>query len=324
MGMTERFHQQLRQDVELLEAFLTAEIGSSRETPPRLVEAMRLAVLGGGKRFRPFLLMESAQIFGIPRSVSVPVAAALECVHCYSLVHDDLPAMDNDKLRRGQPTVWHAFDEWTAILVGDALLTLAFEFVTRPKMNVKPAIRAELVHALARASGRSGMVGGQCLDLQSDKLDEPAQADLDYILRLQSMKTGALLRFACEAGAILGEADATDQAAMRRFGECLGLAFQISDDLLDVEGDEGVVGKRTGKDAEGGQGDARWSSRNRARAQTTSRHSGGGGNSYLSLRRKVEAIERGCIVCGHKVELSPTTYTNSRAVGREDRAKWRK
>jgi farnesyl diphosphate synthase len=251
--MTERFLQQLRQDVELLEAFLTAEIGSSPETPPRLVEAMRLAVLGGGKRFRPFLLMESAQIFGIPRSVSVPVAAALECVHCYSLVHDDLPAMDNDKLRRGQPTVWHAFDEWTAILVGDALLTLAFEFVTRPKMNVKPTIRAELVHALARASGRSGMVGGQCLDLQSDKLDEPAQADLDYILRLQSMKTGALLRFACEAGAILGEADETDQAAMRRFGECLGLAFQISDDLLDVEGDECVVGKRTGKDAEAGK-----------------------------------------------------------------------
>ena len=188
MGMTERFLRQLREDVELLETFLAAEIDSSPDTPPRLIDGMRLAVLGGGKRFRPFLLMESAQIFGIPRSVSVPVAAALECVHCYSLVHDDLPAMDNDKLRRGRPTVWHAFDEWTAILVGDALLTLAFEFVTRPKMNVKPAIRAELVHALARASGRSGMVGGQCLDLQSDKLGEPAQADLDYILRLQGMK----------------------------------------------------------------------------------------------------------------------------------------
>ena len=237
----------------MLETFLVAEVESCSDTPLRLIEGMRLAVLGGGKRFRPFLLMESAQIFGIARSDSISTAAALECVHCYSLVHDDLPAMDNDELRRGQPTVWHAFDEWTAILVGDALLTLAFEIVTRPKTNVKPTTCTQLVHALARASGRSGMVGGQCLDLQSDKLGEPGLADIEHILRLQSMKTGALLRFACEAGAILGEADESDRAAMQRFGDCLGLAFQISDDLLDVEGDEGVVGKRTGKDADAGK-----------------------------------------------------------------------
>ena len=251
--MTERFLQRLRQDVELLEAFLATEISSSTDTPPRLIEGMRLATLGGGKRFRPFLVMESAEIVGVPRSVSVPVAAALECVHCYSLVHDDLPAMDNDMLRRGQPTVWHAYDEWTAILVGDALLTLAFEIIAGPAVKVAPAIRAELVHALARASGRGGMVGGQCLDLQSDKLGEPASPDLSYIQRMQGMKTGALLRFACEAGAILGEANDTDRAALVRFGECLGLAFQISDDLLDVEGDECVVGKRTGKDADAGK-----------------------------------------------------------------------
>ena len=151
--MTERFQQRLRQDVEALEAFLASEIDTSPDTPTRLAEALRLAVLGGGKRFRPFLLMETASIFGIPRSVSLPVAAALECVHCYSLVHDDLPTMDNDTLRRGRPTVWHAFDEWTAILAGDALLTLAFEILTRPEFDVKPEVRAELVHALARASG---------------------------------------------------------------------------------------------------------------------------------------------------------------------------
>ena len=251
--MTERFQQRLRQDVDALEAFLTAEIDTSSDTPDRLVEALRLAVLGGGKRFRPFLLMETASIFGVSRSVSIPAAAALECVHCYSLVHDDLPAMDNDTLRRGRPTVWHAFDEWTAILAGDALLTLAFEILTRPEFDVKPEVRAALVHALARASGRSGMVGGQCLDLQSDKLGEPASADIAYVQRMQGMKTGALLRFACEAGAILGQASNTERAAVLRFGESLGLAFQISDDLLDAEGDEGVVGKRTGKDADAGK-----------------------------------------------------------------------
>ncbi len=176
-------------------------------------------------------------------------AAALECVHCYSLVHDDLPAMDDDDLRRGKPTVHKAFDEWTAILAGDALLTLAFELLAAPATHPDPGVRAELIAGLARASGTSGMAGGQCLDLEADKLGLPARPDLAHIERLQAMKTGALIGYACEAGAILGRADAARRRALAQFGERLGAAFQIADDLLDVEGDADVVGKATGKDA---------------------------------------------------------------------------
>ena len=220
------------------------------DTPKRLMAAMRHAVLGGGKRFRPFLVLETAELLGAPAETACDVAAALECVHCYSLVHDDLPAMDNDELRRGRPTVWKAFDEWTAILAGDALLTLAFEILARADASgLSPSAQLTLVRRLAAASGPAGMVGGQALDLAAEKLAHPAAPGLADIQRLQSMKTGALLTFACEAGAIAAGADAAQTASLRAYGEALGAAFQLSDDLLDARGDAAVVGKAVGKDA---------------------------------------------------------------------------
>lgn len=215
----------------------------------RLIAAMRHAVLGGGKRVRPLLVIESAALFGVSAEQSAATAAALELVHCYSLAHDDLPAMDNDTLRRGQPTVWAAYDEWTAILAGDGLLTLAFEVLARPTTHADAAIRVALVAALARASGAAGMVGGQALDLMADKLGDPAAPSVEHIRRLQAMKTGALLVFACEAGGILGGASAIERTALADFGAALGLAFQIADDLLDAEGDAATVGKAVSKDA---------------------------------------------------------------------------
>jgi farnesyl diphosphate synthase len=177
-------------------------------------------------------------------------AVALECIHCYSLIHDDLPAMDDDDMRRGRPTVHKAFDEATAILAGDALLTAAFEIMADPGTHPNPLVRAELSLQLARASGASGMVGGQMLDLDAPG-KELTESD---ILKLQRMKTGALITFACEAGAILGEAPETERAALRNYGLALGAAFQLADDLLDAEGDAAVVGKATGKDQEAGKG----------------------------------------------------------------------
>lgn len=215
----------------------------------RLIAAMRHAVLGGGKRIRPLLLIESAALFGVAPSAAATSAAALELVHCYSLTHDDLPAMDNDELRRGQPTVWKAFDEWTAILAGDGLLTLAFEVLARPETHSDANIRTALVSALARASGAAGMVGGQALDLMADKLSQPPCPNIDHIRRLQAMKTGALLVFACEAGAILGHASAAERTALIDYATALGFAFQIADDLLDAEGDVATVGKAVAKDA---------------------------------------------------------------------------
>lgn len=221
--------------------------------PGRLVAATRHAVLGGGKRFRPFLVTESAALFGVPAEQTLNAAAALEFVHCYSLVHDDLPAMDNDEMRRGQPTVWKAFDEWTAILAGDALLTLAFEVLADPCAHEDPAVRLELVSLLAKAAGTTGMVGGQAFDLEADKLGTPKEPTAAHIRRLQSMKTGALIEYACEAGAILGLAGAAERAALRRYGAAVGRAFQIADDLLDAEGDATTVGKRVAKDAAAGK-----------------------------------------------------------------------
>jgi farnesyl diphosphate synthase len=179
----------------------------------------------------------------------VATAAALELVHCYSLAHDDLPAMDHDELRRGQPTVWKAYDEWTAILAGDGLLTLAFDLLARPETHPDADVRVALVGALARASGAAGMVGGQALDLMADKLGDPAQPTIEHIRQLQAMKTGALLVFACEAGAILGRAPEPERRALADFGAALGFAFQIADDLLDAEGDAATVGKAVAKDA---------------------------------------------------------------------------
>ncbi|WP_137930827.1 polyprenyl synthetase family protein [Mesorhizobium comanense] len=218
--------------------------------PDRLMAAMRHGVLNGGKRLRPFLVMESAALFSADGEAALRVAAALECVHCYSLIHDDLPAMDDDDLRRGQPTVHKAFDDATAILAGDALLTLAFDIVAGEATALPAERRAALVLALARAAGAGGMVGGQMLDLEAERI-RPDEAG---IIRLQAMKTGALIRFACEAGAIVAGAPAEDRERLAEFGSAIGLAFQLADDLLDLTADAKQMGKATGKDAAAGKG----------------------------------------------------------------------
>ena len=221
--------------------------------PGRLIEAMRYTSLGGGKRFRPFLVVESANLFSVSHGNALMAGAALECVHCYSLVHDDLPAMDNDELRRGQPTAHRKFDEATAILAGDGLLTFAFDILSRQETHPDAAVRVELVNALARAAGAGGMAGGQMLDLAAEGRFGPISHGAGDVRLLQSMKTGALLRFACEAGGILGRASATQRQALTRYGAAVGEAFQIADDLLDIEGDPALVGKSTGKDSAAGK-----------------------------------------------------------------------
>lgn len=222
--------------------------------PQRLIAAMRHAVLGGGKRLRPFLVVESAALFDAPREGALLAGCALELLHCYSLVHDDLPAMDNDDLRRGRPTVHKAYDEATAILAGDALLTLAFDSLAREEVHADATVRIALVRDLARASGLGGMVGGQMLDLAAEgRFTAKRALSENEIVTLQAMKTGALLRFACRAGAILGQANAAHLAAMEQYGAAIGEAFQIADDLLDVEGDAATLGKAAGKDADAGK-----------------------------------------------------------------------
>jgi farnesyl diphosphate synthase len=241
----------------VLEKLLSAApVEGELTRPPRLIEAMRYSSLGGGKRFRPFLVVESAALFAVPRSRALMAGAALECVHCYSLVHDDLPAMDNDDLRRGQPTAHKAFDEATAILAGDGLLTLAFDILSRLETHPDAAVRIDLVGSLARAAGLGGMVGGQMLDLAAEGRfagNVPLKLDENSVRMLQAMKTGALLRFACTAGGILGSANAAQRKALERYGSAVGQAFQIADDLLDLEGDPALVGKQTGKDAVAGK-----------------------------------------------------------------------
>ena len=225
--------------------------------PALLAAAMRHGVLAGGKRLRPFLVSETARLFGVPEARALLAGAALELVHCYSLVHDDLPAMDDDDLRRGQPTVHRAFDEATAILAGDALQTLAFEVLAGEAVHPDPRVRAELVLMLARASGLGGMAGGQMLDLEAEGRfagGVPLALSEADVRRLQAMKTGALIRFACTAGAVLGEAGADRRAALEAYGATIGLAFQIADDLIDLEGDAASAGKATGKDAGRGKG----------------------------------------------------------------------
>lgn len=209
----------------------------------RVTEAMRYAALGPGKRLRPFLVVESAALFGVPRQRALRVGAALECVHCYSLVHDDLPAMDDDDLRRGRPTTHKAFDEATAILAGDALLTYAFEILGSPETHPSPEVRLRLVTGLARAAGVAGMVAGQMLDIEAEA---GHAGTLTSITTIQSLKTGALFSYACEAGAVLGEGD---PAPLRQYAERIGLAFQIADDILDVESTPEALGKATQKDS---------------------------------------------------------------------------
>ena len=230
---------------EMLDRLL--KMGGGREA--RLMEAMRYSCLGGGKRIRPFMVTASARLFSVAESCAVRVAAAVEMVHSYSLVHDDLPAMDDDDLRRGQPTCHVRFDEATAILAGDALLTRAFEVLADIPTHPDPQVRSQLILALARSSGADGMVGGQMLDLMAENVI----LDMPEITRLQRMKTGALIAFSCEAGAILGKAAEPARHALRAYAHDLGLAFQIADDLLDVEGSAEEVGKKTGKDAAAGK-----------------------------------------------------------------------
>ena len=215
----------------------------------RLLESMRYAALGGGKRLRPFLVLQSAELFSVSEKSALRTAAAIELVHCYSLVHDDLPAMDDDDLRRGKPTVHKAFDEATAILAGDALLTLAFQVLGEEATHSNPQVRSELVAELAVAAGARGMVGGQMIDLSAAGRD----MDIGEITRLQRLKTGALIAFSCEAGAILGRAPEPAREALRGYAHDLGLAFQIADDLLDVEGSAAETGKAVGKDAAQGK-----------------------------------------------------------------------
>ena len=223
--------------------------------PHRVVEAMRYTSLGGGKRLRPFLALETAALFGVKREQALMAGAAIELVHCYSLVHDDLPAMDDDDLRRGRPTAHKKFDEATAILAGDGLLTFAFDVLARPQTHPDASVRIALVMGLARAAGLGGMVGGQMLDLAAEgrfgKNDTP-QGEKD-VLTLQAMKTGAILKFCCVAGAILGDAPPAKRDAVARYGQVIGQAFQIADDLLDVEGDAATLGKAAGKDAAHGK-----------------------------------------------------------------------
>jgi farnesyl diphosphate synthase len=250
---TERLAAVAAETEIMLDRLLQPEIAEGEcARPARLLDAMRYASLDGGKRLRPFLVVETAALFDVPRSRALMVAAALECVHCYSLVHDDLPAMDDDALRRGRPTVHVAFDEATAILAGDGLLTFAFDVLARLQTHPDAAVRIELISALARAAGVGGMAGGQMLDLAAEGRfanGESAKLDFEAVKILQSMKTGALLSFAVASGGILGGASAKARAALARYGAAIGEAFQIADDLLDVTGDPATVGKATGKDA---------------------------------------------------------------------------
>jgi len=236
-------------DTEILLSELLSDRPLSGEItrPKRLIDAMRYSSLGGGKRLRPFLMVESAAVFDVPRKAALLAGAALECIHCYSLIHDDLPAMDNSDLRRGRPTLHKAYDDATAILAGDALLTLAFDVITRDEIHREASVRLALTQALARAAGVGGMAGGQMLDLAGEgRFGDREPVD---VARLQQMKTGALLRFGCIAGAILGQASQKEYEGLDDFGRALGEAFQIADDLLDVEGDATALGKQTGQDA---------------------------------------------------------------------------
>jgi len=235
--------------VRLIDSLLDGLLKSPLGLESRVYDAMRYSALAPGKRLRPLLVLASARLFGVARRSALQVAAAIEMVHAYSLIHDDLPAMDNSDLRRGRPTCHKAFDEATAVLAGDGLLTMAFEALSHPDAHGSPVVRCELVAALAAAAGGAGMVGGQMIDLIAEK----TPLDIGAITRLQRMKTGALIAFSCESGAILAQAPHELRLALRGYAHDLGLAFQIADDLLDVEGSASETGKPVGADAAAGK-----------------------------------------------------------------------
>ncbi|WP_379550237.1 polyprenyl synthetase family protein [Qipengyuania sp. DGS5-3] len=237
---------QVQEEVDsAFDAFLTVPTDSRK----RLIDAMRYAVIGGGKRVRPLLLVSVAKLHGVDRSAAINAACAVEAIHAYSLIHDDLPCMDDDELRHGKPTVHKAFDEATAVLAGDSLHALAFDILSRSATSPDPFVRSELISTLAKASGHEGMAAGQVMDMAAD--DE--HYDLHAVTRLQQLKTGALLAASVEMGAILGKVPPEGRAHLRAYARDIGLAFQIADDLLDVEGDEAKAGKALRKDEEQGK-----------------------------------------------------------------------
>jgi farnesyl diphosphate synthase len=246
-------HDQLKRAMQAAAADIEATLDLLLPKQPGpeapLFEAMRYAALGGGKRLRPFLTLQCGRLFDVGTAPLRQVAAAIEFVHIYSLVHDDLPAMDDDAMRHGKATVHRAFDEATAILAGDALLTLAFGVLARPDTHADPFVRCELIARLAAAAGARGMVAGQMMDLKSDTYDHT----IDTVTRLQRLKTGALIAFACEAGGLMAKASPRAMSALNGFAHDLGLAFQITDDLLDVTGEEGRMGKAARKDRAAGK-----------------------------------------------------------------------
>jgi len=245
----ERFHRQLQLCAIAVEKNLKRVLSDKAPTgeiyrPRRLVQSMQHGVLAGGKRLRPFLVMQAGALFDADEKCLLQVATALECVHCYSLIHDDLPAMDDDELRRGEPTVHVKFDEATAILAGDGLLTLAFDLLSDKSAHGNPEVRISLVSHLAKAAGMGGMVGGQMLDL----MPQTPNPSLDDIARMQAMKTGALIKFACVAGGFCGGASPGEIRALEKYGEYIGQAFQLADDILDVTSNAAQLGKVTAKD----------------------------------------------------------------------------
>lgn len=244
------FETTLKQTALEVEECLSRLLAFDGAEAPTVIDAMRYSALGQGKRLRPFFVTEAAALFGVDRDHALRAGAAIECIHCYSLVHDDLPAMDDDDLRRGKPTTHIAFGEAAAILAGDGLLTHAFQILSAPETHPDPAVRCELVTMLAHAAGARGMVGGQMLDLEAETRQTTT---LEETVTLQSLKTGALFRFSCEAGAVLGQAGEEDRTALRTYADRIGLAFQITDDLLDAESSAEQLGKRTQKDADAGK-----------------------------------------------------------------------
>ena len=244
-----RLQEALDQTVERVDKTIKHLLPETDLAERMLFDAMRYGVLAGGKRLRPFMVVQAANLFNVDPARARRVAAAVEFLHCYSLIHDDLPAMDDSDKRRGKPTVHRKFDEATAILAGDALLTLAFEILADRETHTDPHVRVELVRKLAIAAGGHGMVGGQMLDL----IGEREEFDLGTISRMQRMKTGQLFAFACEAGAILGKADEPHKKALCNYAYDLGLAFQVTDDVLDVEADPNETGKPANQDAQAGK-----------------------------------------------------------------------
>ena len=234
-----------------VDAVFDAAMPVPSDTRARLVEAMRYAAIGGGKRVRPLLVVSTAELFGVSRDAAVRVGTAVEAIHVYSLIHDDLPCMDDDDLRHGKPTLHHKFDEATAVLAGDSLHALAFEILADENTSADPFTRSELIMTLGTASGMNGMAGGQMMDMVAD--EEGVTYDLHTITRLQQLKTGALLAASVEMGAILGKVPPEGRGHLRNYARDIGLAFQIADDLLDVEGDQELAGKALRKDDEQGK-----------------------------------------------------------------------